>query len=398
MRYFLTFLCSIIPTALMAEPPADPPTLKIGAVIAGNMVFNSGTPVPTFDVPAGAAMGSLDGDGLPSDGGLTLTARQTKVGLQLFQRIDENTTASGLTEIDFFGLHENAGPGGVIQTTPRLRLAYGALKHGAFEVRGGQDWSVVSPRTPSSAGHMSVVLHSFGGAIWNRVPQLTLRGQSAGDSSFGFAVSAVRSHSGDAAAAITRFEGPEPGTSSQIPAGQARIFWKNSNLEFGLAGHFASEKYATLTGDVSVPSWLGSADVFANFAPVAVAGQGYCGENINGLFSRAGVKRTVDTNDAVTDVEGLGACGGWLEVKVTVGPVSAIASGSGEFGDEETYGANAAYQQWDAFGAVALRPWKPFEVSLEYLRTTTSYKGAATGINDSISLNTRFFFDGAIAK
>jgi len=75
-----------------------------------------------------------------------------------------------------------------------------------------------------------------------------------------------------------------------------------------------------------------------------------------------------------------------------------VASGSGEFGDEDTYGANAAYQQWDAFGAVALRPWKPFEVSLEYLRTTTSYKGAATGINDSVSLNTRFFFDGAIAK
>lgn len=398
MRYFLTVLCTLLPATLMAEPPADPPTLKVSAVVAGNMVFNSGTPTPTTDVPAGAALGSLDGDGLPSDGGLTLTARQTKVGLNYFQRIDAQTTAKGVVEADFFGFSETAGPGGVIQTTPRLRLAYGALKYGAFEVRGGQDWSVVSPRTPTSAGHMAVVLHSFGGAIWNRLPQLTLRAETAGDSSFGFALSAARSHSGDAAAAMTRFEGPEPGTASLIPAGQARVFWKNKNLEFGLAGHFASEKYVTLNGDVSVPSWLGSADVLADFAPVAVAGQGYCGENINGLFSRAGVKKTVDTNESITDITGLGACGGWLEVKVAVGPITAVASGSGEFGDEETYGGNAAYQQWDAFGAVAVRPWKPFEVSLEYLRTTTSYKDAATGVNDSVSLNTRFFFDGAIAQ
>lgn len=398
MRYFLTFLCTILPSTLMAEPPADPPTLKASAVIAGNMVYNSGTPTPTADVPAGAARGSLDGDGLPSDGGLTLTARQTKIGMSYFQRIDEQTTARGVVEADFFGFHETAGPGGVIQTTPRLRLAYGALKYGAFEVRGGQDWSVVSPRTPTSAGHMSVVLHSFGGAVWNRLPQLTLRAETAGESKFGVAVSAARSHSGDAAAAMTRFEGSEPGTASQVPAGQARLFWKNANLEFGLAGHFASEKYATLTGDVSVASWLGSADVFANFAPVTLAGQGYCGENINGLFSRAGVKKTLDTNESLTDVSALGACGGWLEVKVAVGPVTAVASGSGEFGDEDKYGANAAYQQWDAFGAVAVRPWKPFEVSLEYLRTTTSYAEAATGINDSVSLNTRFFFDGAIAQ
>lgn len=389
------------PAALAAPDaaPADPPALKLDAVFATNLVFNTGTPAPTFDVPAGAAAGSLVGDGLPSDGSLLLTARQSKFGMQLFQRLDDKTTVRGHAEVDFFGLHENGGPAGVVQTTPRLRLAYGAFQHGAMELRGGQDWSVVTPRVPTSAGHMSVVLHSFGGAIWNRLPQLTLRhAHKLGDNSFGAALSVVRSHSGDAAQAIGRFEGSEPGTASQTPAAQARFYFQHPVFELGLAGHFANEKYATVNGDADVASWLGSADLQLTLKPVVIAGQGYCGENINGLFSRAGIKRTLDADDAVTDVEALSACGGWLEARIALGPVTAVVSGSAELGDEDNVGDGTAFQQWDAFASLMVRPYKPVEVSLEYLRNTTSYKGSDDAINDSVSLNARYFFDVGLGK
>lgn len=394
------FLMSVLlasPAVLAAPetaPPADPPSLKLDAVLATNLVFNTGTPSPTFDVPAGAAAGSLVGDGLPTDGSLLLTARQSKFGMQLFQRLDPKTTVRGHAEVDFFGLHENGGPAGVVQTTPRLRLAYGVFQHGAMELRGGQDWSVITPRVPTSAGHMSVVLHSFGGAIWNRLPQLTFRhSHKLGANTLGAALSVVRSHSGDAALAVGRFEGFEPGTASQTPAAQARFYFQHPVIEFGLAGHFANETYVTTGGDADVASWLGSADLQLTLTPVVVAGQGYCGENINGFFSRAGIKRTIDADDAVTDVEALSACGGWLEARIALGPITAVMSGSAELGDEDNVGDGTAFQQWDAFASLMVRPYKPFEVSLEYLRTTTSYKGSDDAINDSISINTRFFLD-----
>ncbi|MEZ4462499.1 MAG: hypothetical protein R3E66_22795 [bacterium] len=379
-----------------ATAPADPPALKLSTVIVGNAILNSGTPFPTEDAPAGAVMAS--GDDLPTDTSLNLTARQTKFGLQTFTRLDPDTTLSGLLEMDFFGLHENAGPAGSIQSAPRLRLAYGKLAHGRWDLRIGQDWSVVTPRLPTSSAHMVVVLHSFGGAVWNRLPQVTGRWTGEGTFHAGVAVSAARPHSGDATAVLTRFEGPDPGSLSSLPAAQARVFFVAPHVEVGVAGHFATERYATTDADKSIPSWLGSADLNVDLKPVNFAGQGYCGQNINGFFSRAGVKATLDAMDAVTDVEGLRACGGWLEAKLALGPITAVVSGSVEYGEEELFRDNAAFKQWDAFGGIAYRPWKPFEVSLEYLHTTTSYKNAADGNNESIALTGRFFFDAALSK
>jgi hypothetical protein len=75
---------------------------------------------------------------------------------------------SGVFEIDFYG--SNAAN----NLLPRLRLGYAEMVHPAsgFSVRAGQDWTPVGQLNPHI---IDFGLLAWGGNLWWRVPQLTVR-------------------------------------------------------------------------------------------------------------------------------------------------------------------------------------------------------------------------------
>ncbi len=384
-------------------------TLRPYGIIVANTVYNSGLPFPTAESPTGAAVGSGLDDELPGQGGFTMSARQSRVGLRAAYTWGESARADTQLEFDLWGLNESNGPGAVSQTTIRLRHAN--LRIGTDRARfvAGQDWSIVTPRLPTSLGHMAVALHTLSGAIWNRLPQLGVEIDApvSSDVEVLARVAIVRPQSADGARAILRPDVLDPGARGNLPWLQGRMAVRTPNLELGLAGQIGRERYDVVRGiemapgyrngelrydEVDVPTWLGSFDLRVTAGPVWLQGQAWIGANVNGLFSRHGVYKDYwDADDVfaagamagtLRDVEAVRGYGGWAELGVELNACfSLVGSFGAESGDEDDVDYGQAYQNFGYFGGVIWRPLTWFDASLEYLNSTTFYR-ADVGYRD----------------
>jgi hypothetical protein len=98
----------------------------------------------------------------------TLNPRYSVFGIR-GDRTDGTHTLTGAVEFDFYGEKDIAG-----SVLPRLRLAYARYTHGRTSLTVGQDW------TPVMALHPDLIDFSilgYGGNLWQRIPQITLRYQ-----------------------------------------------------------------------------------------------------------------------------------------------------------------------------------------------------------------------------
>jgi hypothetical protein len=411
--------------------------------------YNTGTPFPTQDVPVGAQKGSIVGDGLPTDGGFLITPRSSRFGGMGQVQVTDKTDVKAQIELDFFGLHEDSGPGGVVMSAPRIRLAF--AEYGSKRVRfiAGQTWSVVTPRLPTSIGHAAIALHTFSGAVWNRLPQLTLavkqplaRSKLAG-SAFSVQVSAVRSVSADGfggfdcpaevaspppidhpasapppSCRIVRFDTWDPGTLSRFPAAQMRVGFDSDLLSLGVGGHAGAEAWfvtrSTADGGVRVdkqlvPSWMATTDVQVKTKWFWIMGQGYIGENLNGMNSRQGVREFVWQGVADTDPRfgtarrytALPALGGWVEVGVPLGTdrVKLVGSAAADVGRASAIAPGQILTAIGAFGGLIVSPHPNVDASLEYVRNIAIFRAGATytrastrGFNDNMTFNVRVKF------
>ncbi len=367
-----------------------------------NVVHNTGRGAPTAEAPVAAVLGSGYDDELRGQGSLTLSARQSRFGLRAAATWAEGARADSTIEFDLWGLNESNGAGTITQTTVRLRHAFFRIGNDRWRVLAGQHWSVITPRLPTSHGHMAVALHTASGALWNRLPQLTLEMDApVGASTFMWRLSVARPQSGDGARNLLRTDQPDPGALSQLPYLQTRVALRTGAVELGLAGHLGQETYERATGietepgfrsgevryaETDVLTWLVSADLRATFGPMWLQGQAWAGSNVNGLFGRHGVLIDVwDADDVfsagalsgeIRDVEGVFALGGWGELGLGLGDsgLSLVTSFGIETGDEDDVDYGQSYESWNAFGGLLYRPVSWFDVSLEYLYSRTSYR------------------------
>lgn len=441
-------------------------SMTVYGILVVNAAYNTGTPFPTQEAPIGAAKNSRNGDGLPSDGSFVITPRQSRLGFDGKLQITDAVDASAKLEADFFGLQENVGPGGVPQTGIRLRQAYMDVGGKKWRFLAGQTWSVVTPRLPTSIGHLAIALHTFSGAVWNRLPQLAgvyrqpvASGSKLGDAAVVVQVSAARSVSHDGfggsecppeignpdsltrpnpspgpTCRVTRFDDPDQGTLAGFPVGQARVSFESKQLTVGVGGHAGAEKWwateldgggAAVTDPQLVPTWMVTADVRVSPKWFWINAQGYYGANINGMFSRQGVRANAwqvaagdpraGTPRSFTALPGFG---GWLEIGAPLGTdkVKLVASGGADIGDRngDLLGEDAqvgepppgvpdgaVWANFGVFGAVIYAPHPNFDMSLEYQRATSVYKrwiGDRAeirndwGFNDQIGTNFRLKF------
>lgn len=419
---------------LAVAKPLGPKKIDATAVVYGfvmaNVVFDTGTVGPTGESPVFAVAGSAIGDGLPTDGQFLITARQSRFGLKGALQITERVDINGMIEVDFFGLHENEGPTAVIQPGVRLRLAKLEVGDARFRFIAGQDWSVVTPRLPTSLSHTVVAAHSFSGAVWGRLPQVTFAfrqplgsGDSRlGEPAFTLQVSAARHFSGDGfGGGITRFDKPDPGTLGLLPVGQLRVALDSKVFSIGAGGHIGRETHQVArldadgvltTIDDHVPTWMATADLKLAHKWVWFAAQGYYGHNINGMLSNQGVRFDLWSADDIDpadprvgqprDVVDLPGGGGWAEIGALLGTekVQLVASGGADVGDRELVAVGSRWLNTGVLAALIYAPIPQFDMSLEYQRIMSFYRGSTDdapvgetrGNNDFVAATFRFKF------
>lgn len=410
-------------------PKQRPASVAVYGIIAVNAVYDSGTVGPTDDSPIFAPAGSGIGDGLASDGVFLLTARQSRLGARSSVQLTDTLDISGVIEVDFFGLHENAGPGAVIQPSLRLRMAkleFGNAKH---RLIAGQDWSVVTPRLPTSLSHMVVAPHTQSGAVWNRLPQITYKfqqpvapGSKLGNARFTLALSVARNFSGDATGGpVIRFDVPDPGTASKLPLGQAHIGFESDMFSIGAGGQIGRETFAVarldddnllITIDDHVPTWMVTGDLQVKTKWVWLAGEGFYGVNINGMLSNQGVRHDTWTTTEVVmtdprigldrDIVSLPGYGGWAEFGALLGTekVKLVVSGGADVGRRDLVAEGARWLNIGALAGLIYAPFEVFDMSLEYQRIHSYYHRSdpaaaleqRLGVNDYVALTFRFKF------
>lgn len=398
-------------------------------MVVTNVVYITGTVGPTGESPVFAVAGSRQGDGLASDGQFLITSRQSRFGFKGDLQITQKVDVGALIELDFFGLHENEGPTSVIQPAVRLRLAKLDIGTERFRFIAGQDWSVITPRLPTSLSHMVVAAHTFSGAVWGRLPQVTFvfrqpvgkQDGALGKPAFKLQVSATRTFSGDGfGGGITRFDLADPGTLSRLPQAQLRMSFESEMLTIGAAGHLGRDSFpvarldadgALTTIDDHVPTWMGTADLKVAGKWVWIAGQGYIGYNANNMLSGQGVRYDTWTEDDVDiddprlgedrDVVGLPAGGGWLEFGAYLGTpkVRLVASGGADVGWQNRVAVGSRWLNMGVLAGLIYAPVPMFDMSLEYQRIQSYYRtpeepdgSASLGTNDFVATTFRLKF------
>lgn len=98
----------------------------------------------------------------------TFNPRYSVFGIRA-ERTDGKNTLTGVVELDFYGEKDIAG-----SVLPRLRLANVRYGRGAASITVGQDWTPVMGLLPDL---IDFSILGYGGNLWQRIPQVTLRYQ-----------------------------------------------------------------------------------------------------------------------------------------------------------------------------------------------------------------------------
>lgn len=165
---FLQFV--VLSLVMWAAPPgggaAEPVETKLWGRSSLLVAYD------TADLRAGLDFGSY----VTTDGQdrVNFNPRDTRLGFSATQTKGAWTYKS-VFEMDFYG--DNAGN----NLLPRLRLGYVDAAHSSgFALRAGQDWIPIAQQNP---GTLDFGVLAWGGNLWWRVPQLTVR-QKTGDLEF----------------------------------------------------------------------------------------------------------------------------------------------------------------------------------------------------------------------
>lgn len=98
----------------------------------------------------------------------TLNPRYSVFGIRA-DRTDGKHSLTGVVEVDFYGQTDNAG-----NIPPRLRLAFVKYTNDKTSLTAGMDW------TPIMSLHPDLIdfsIMGYGGNLWQRLPQVTVRHQ-----------------------------------------------------------------------------------------------------------------------------------------------------------------------------------------------------------------------------
>jgi hypothetical protein len=360
-----------LPAAGAEEKAEEKPIeLKAYGFILVNVHLTDGLTAPA-DIPV-RAIGE-------EDSSFSIFVRQTRLGLKAGGPEVGSAKLDGTVEIDFWGLRGSVPAGNVLQTAPRLRLAFLRLVWERTTLTVGQDWTwAFAPLSPTSLAHVSIPEFAGSGNLWNRLPQVRLDHEVELSDSYKLGLSAAltRPFGGDAAPVPVSQDDPlGAGELSGLPFVQARAAlsgpFAGKSFTIGVSGHLGREEFRAaeldtraVALDVSVP--LGKV--------AALSGEGYVGENLRMLFSNSFV---IEDPNTAQDAEAGITAGGWVQINAGVGSKGSVNAGYGiEKLDEEQISSGLRKNE-TLFGNLIWSFSKHFKLGVELTHIRTTLSGEA---------------------
>ncbi|MFH1476525.1 MAG: hypothetical protein ABIH24_03405 [Verrucomicrobiota bacterium] len=239
-----------------------------------------------------------------------MTARETRIGLELMGPDTENWKTTGKIETDFYG------PGGTANSANlRMRLGYLNLSHsGGFAVRAGQDWDTFITVIPRM---LNLALLNDSGQLGIRRPQLRLsQAVPLGASKFTAQVAAARPIGEDLDGG-----GQDDGADSGVPVFQYNVLFETPLLtakasKFSISGLIGREKLdSTISNNVVITeeqnynSWAVIGSVFLPVhQKIALHGTLWTGANLDTYYG--GIGQGINTIKQTS----IGAQGFWIQI------------------------------------------------------------------------------------
>lgn len=260
-----------------------------------------------------------------------MTARQSRLGVNLKRSADRGLEISAKVEIDFYG------GGAENKNRPQLRHAYMDLiwPEKNLLLRAGQASDVISPLVPTT---LNYTVAWWVGNIGYRRPLAALT-KTFGDGPAQTKLSTALSRTiGDDFGAV---EPGDSGVDSGLPTIQAAL-WRTFTLSgrggrFGLSGHWGRENLREEMGEpeLEVDSWSMNLDFAVPLGErFLLKGEAWEGQNLDDYFGGVGQGINFGTGQAV------GARGGWAALEARPSDVLLTSVGIGiDDPDDEVIGA-----------------------------------------------------------
>ena len=310
-----------------------------------------------------------------------MTARETRLGLNISLPEVDGIRVTGRTEIDFYsGASENS-------PNPRLRLAYADVSSGNWSLRAGQDWDTFITVLPKI---LNISTLADAGALGLRRPQLRVTHVLPLDEKARLItqVAAARTIGQDLDGG-----GQDDGAASGYPTLQANILlempWIAGRLlKIGVSGHAGTETvaaYAAGEDDRIVPetdydtwSLIGSVGIPLS-TKMTLQGTVWTGENLDTYFGGIGQ----GVNKALG--RGIGASGGWAQWMLNITPKLNVNVGYGlDRPDKDDLNAGDRSNNEIMFSSLYYHVARSVTFALEYSHMTTDYKTGENASNDRV--------------
>ncbi len=284
----------------------------------GNSGGTNNADVPLFATPT-------------NQGNVSMSVRQTRLGLKLEGPTIAHAKSRGQVEADFFGGFPAVGVGenfGIV----RLRLAFARLEWEKTSLEAGQDWTIFAPNNPVSIAAAAIPQMAAAGNVWARLPQLRLEHHwASGKVLWQGAVLAPSTGDSPTASTSPFFLQPTTGGASRVPFFQSRVAFSDGNWlgtkkggTIGFSGQYGRARVANTAGNNKIDA-VGIA-VDWNFPIVArltINGEAFVGRNLAGFQAGAfqGFNPDFAYRRGTTLISGgpraIGTRGGWMQFGFT---------------------------------------------------------------------------------
>jgi len=271
----------------------------------------------------------------------------------------------------------------------RMRHAYFVLAIKQFELLGGQTWDLLAPLYPGA---------NSDGMMWNagnlgdRHPQVRLTfSQPVGAGSLSLATAAtmtgaVDNQDLDDNGELDGFAAATPGLQARI--GMEYPLRPHAPLKIGVWGGWGREEtQMPFAGKTAFESWVTGFDLSLPLIDgLLLEGEGWLGENLSDL--RGGIGQSINPSTG----EEISAMGGWAQVQARATKswrfFAGLAADSPKRAEVPVGGRTFNIA---GFAVTRFRPWKAFEIGLEYLYWVTEYRDLKRGVDNRVDLHLTCF-------
>lgn len=238
-----------------------------------------------------------------ADNQLSITARQTRLGLKIDGPEWDDWSPAARIETDFYGDASASTP------TLRLRLAYAQLEKEDWLIRAGQDWDALTVALPRTVNFATYANH---GALWSRRPLVKAKWNHASDTGKLSVTGAIA----QAVSADIDGGGQPDGSDSGVPNLEGAIaytwnFDDDWSLMTALSGQWGREAFDQPFGGERVfDSYAGMFTTTLDWSDRAkLLGSVWCGANLASF--NGGVGQSVNLRLG----EPIRARGGWVQLQ-----------------------------------------------------------------------------------